>query len=388
MQLPNFLASLRRRATVGRVNKLRTVDSLSLRQFQQDVRMAAEPVAVRGLVRDWPAVRAAVAGDQALADYLTEKATPDKIWFIDGPPEIEGRFHYNGDGSGLNFTRSELPLSIFIKKLLTAANDKRPHTLAAQGVDIANTMPRFAAENPMPLLDPSIAPKAWIGNNTRVAAHHDSQENVVCVVAGKRRFTLFAPEQLANLYIGPFHFTPAGVAVSMVDFAAPDFKRYPRFREALKNSIVFDLEPGDALYIPYHWYHHVQAFGPITMLVNYWWNDTSRVGGSPWDALMHGLMALRSLPFDQRRAWHAMFEHYVFLLNGDPGEHLAPAARGILAATGDTDLKDMRRKLIENLGRENYGSCDKVVEPTATIEQANPTRASYSLNVRYGQSSL
>jgi hypothetical protein len=371
---------------VGRAKKNREVDTLSSRQFQANVREAAEPLVIRGLVRDWPAVRAALAGDQALADYLTEQSTPDKIWFIDGPPEIEGRFHYNCDVSGLNFSRNELPLPTFLKKLLTASNDERPHTLAAQGVELAKTMPRFASENSMPLLDPSIAPRAWIGNHTRVAAHHDSQENVVCVVAGRRRFTLFAPDQLRNLYIGPFHFTPAGVAVSMVDFAAPDFKRYPRFREALKQAIVFDLEPGDALYIPYHWYHHVQAFGPLTMLVNYWWNDASRVGGSPWDALMHGLMALRSLPSDQRRAWHAMFEHYVFLSNGDPGEHLAPAARGILAATGDTELREMRRKLIEHLGREEHGSSGKGVPPTAKKEAPSSTRANYSLNVRYGQS--
>src|SRR3546814_19620038 len=84
-------------------------------------------------------------------------------------------------------------------------------------------------------------------NRIRVAPHYDLMENVACCVAGRRRFTLFPPDQLANLYPGPFELTPAGTPVSMVDPFAPDLDRYPRFAEAGTHARGATLEPGEAL---------------------------------------------------------------------------------------------------------------------------------------------
>ena len=110
-----------------------------------------------------------------------------------------------------------------------------------------------------------------------------------------------------------------------------------------------ELEPGDALYIPYYWFHHVESLEPFNVLVNYWWDAARGDVGSPWDVLMHGMMTLRNLPADQRRAWRALFDHYVFLANGDPAAHLPQSAHGILSATRPQDVERMRRALIEKL---------------------------------------
>ena len=71
--------------------------------------------------------------------------------------------------------------------------------------------------------------------------------------------------------MGPLDFTLAGQPVSMVQLDEPDFARYPKFREALAAGCTADLEPGDALYIPYMWWHHVRMTGPFNVLVNFWW---------------------------------------------------------------------------------------------------------------------
>jgi len=151
-------------------------------------------------------------------------------------------------------------------------------------------------------------------------------ENIGCVVAGRRRFTVFPPEQTSNLYVGPLDLTPAGAPVSMVSVTAPEFERFPRFREALANGLVADLEPGDAIYIPYLWWHHVESLERFNVLVNYWWNPAPAGLGAPFDSIFHGMMAIGGLPANQRKAWRALFDHYVFRLDGDPAEHL-PAAR-------------------------------------------------------------
>ena len=76
-------------------------------------------------------------------------------------------------------------------------------------------------------------PRVWFGNRVTVQTHYDISSNIACVVAGRRRFTLFPPEQLVNLYVGPLEFTLAGQPISMVKLEQPDFERYPRFRQAL-----------------------------------------------------------------------------------------------------------------------------------------------------------
>jgi len=163
-----------------------------------------------------------------------------------------------------------------------------------------------------------------------IAAHYDPSENIACVVAGKRRFTVFPPAQVANLYPGPFEFTPAGPTISMVDFDAPDLQAFPRFAEALDNAQSAELEPGDAIYIPYLWWHHVRSTEPLNLLVNYWWSPLAPTAGHPMEALVHAMAAIRALPSHARDGWEAMFDHFVF---GDGGsaDHLPPARRGIQA---------------------------------------------------------
>jgi hypothetical protein len=119
----------------------------------------------------------------------------------------------------------------------------------------------------------------------------------------------------------------------------------------MNTAEIAEMEPGDALYIPYQWFHHVEAFDAINILVNYWWNPARTDLGSPWDVLTHGMMSLRHLPEDQRRAWKAAFDHYVFETHGKPGAHLPEFFRGVLDADRPEDIIAMRRNLIASLAR-------------------------------------
>ncbi len=308
-----------------------------------------EPFVLRNAASSWPVVAEARRGDSELLDYLRGFAVDSPIDYVAAQPSEHGRMHYDDLLRGFNFSRERASLTDFLDRL-AQSNELQPAPgLAAQGVPSDRAAPCFTQANRFTWLPPSAQARLWIGNRIEVAIHSDPADNIACVVAGQRKFTLFAPECLPDLAMGPFDPTPAGTPISMADPLAPDLEKYPRFRAALDAAQQALLDPGDAIFIPYGWYHHVQSLCPVSMLVNHWWNEAPQDGGSPWDAMLHAIMSVRHLPGPQKRAWLAMFRHYAFLCDGDPAAHLPIYASGILAADSPADRLAMRRLLIKNL---------------------------------------
>ncbi len=324
--------------------------------FAAEVALRDRPLVLRGQVADWPAVAAGRAGDRAVAAYfggLEARATAGKpLEVLVSPPEFGGRFFYRGDKlEGFNFKREHAPLGQLLVELLRLADLPRDkaHALYANAATAPEHLPGWAAANRLDLPVGDATPRLWIGNASQTATHYDGSTNLACVVAGHRRFTLFPPEQVGNLYIGPLDRTLAGPPSSMVDPLAPDLARYPRYADALAHAVVADLAPGDAIFMPATWWHHVQAFGTLNVLCNYWWDGTTT--SSPFHALVHALMAVRDRPAYERKGWQAWFDHYVF---GDgaqaAGDHLPAEAQGVLGPASPSRTERMRRYLIQALG--------------------------------------
>ena len=323
---------------------------VDLKTFREEIAPAAQPVVLKGLVSEWPSVRAARESTRALVDFLRTFDRGRQPNIIELPAATKGHMFYREDLSGLNFVRRAAPIGATLERLLALANEADPISLFIESMITQDFLPDFAGAHPMPLLDASIGPRIWIGNRTTVQTHFDLLYNIACVVGGRRRFTLFPPEQVANLYMGPLDFTPAGTPVSMVPLSNPDPARYPRFAEALKQARQAELEPGDAIYIPFAWWHHVEALTPFNVLVNYWWNDAPKMG-SAYGVLLHAAMSLRDLPADQRAVWKSFFDLLVF---SDPGEsmgHLPPAKRGLLGPPSEQRTREVRQILVQALSR-------------------------------------
>lgn len=268
-----------------------------------------------------------------------------------GAPEIAGRFFYNDDLSGFNFQRQQVTLGQLLGELLRFAEQgvADPHALYANAATAPEHLPGWDAANALDLPTGNAPARLWIGNATQVATHYDQSNNVACVVHGRRRFTLFPPDQIANLYIGPLDHTMAGPPSSMVDPDAPDLARYPRFEEAMAHAQVAELAPGDAIFIPAIWWHHVRALDRLNVLVNYWWS--AEATASPFGALIHALMSIRDLPAPEKAAWRSWFDHYVFGPEaGRAAEHLPASARGILSAASPARTERLRAFLIRMLG--------------------------------------
>ncbi len=313
-----------------------------------DIVHKGQPVVLKGIAADWPLVRQALQSDQAAADYLKalDIGKPVPVWI--GEPEIKGEFFYGDIPGKLNFRKAPASISATVDHLLTLVDDENPRSVYIQSQPVADYLPGLFDAHCLDLL-PGIAPRIWIGNRLRVQTHYDPVENIAVLATGRRRFTLFAPDQTPNLYVGPLEKTVAGAPVSMAAIEEPDFVRFPRLKTALDNAWYADLEPGDGIYIPYMWWHHVQSLTPFNILINYWWDAEPAQNAGAMDAFLHAILTLKRLPEGRRHIWKTMFDHYVFETHGDPVAHLAEADKGALGPMPDEDIAARKRHLLDRL---------------------------------------
>lgn len=314
------------------------------------LRSADAPFVVRGLVNDWPLVQEGRKSGRDAREYLLRKHRNAQFTVAVGQSGSGGRLFYDPE-MRMNFRtiRSKLP-EIFAK-IDAVEKDAGAPPIYLSSIDMHDFFDGLHEANHVDLANRDCLASIWMGTRTRIAAHNDFPRNLACVAVGRRRFTLFPPHQFRNLYLGPIDNTPAGRAVSMVDLLAPDFAAHPNFREALRHAQVAELAPGDAIYIPSMWYHHVEGLEAFNVLVNYWWRDTPRWMGQPEGALNHALMSIRDLPQDEKQHWRELFEYYVFGDPDEPAAHIPEAARSVLGPLTPETASRIRSFLLRQLSQ-------------------------------------
>jgi hypothetical protein len=125
----------------------------------------------------------------------------------------------------------------------------------------------------------------WMGpRNTVSPLHYDPLDNLLIQVVGWKRVLLFQPGGNSTSIDVANDTTPnnssnalwhyAGVDgnqynTSAVDVEHPDYEKYPSFKSA---PLPFEciLGPGDALFIPKKWWHHVRSL-EWSVSANVWW---------------------------------------------------------------------------------------------------------------------
>jgi hypothetical protein len=330
---------------------MREVSGLGPRDLSDAILGASQPLVLRGLAATWPMVRAGLESDRAGCDYLRRHYQGATVGAMLGGADAGGRFFYNQAMDGFNFQPVHVKLSGVLDEIEAKREMDPAPTIYVGSTTIDTCLPGFRQHNDLDLCGRDALASIWIGNRTRIAAHYDVPDNVAVVAAGRRRFTLFPPEQLRNLYIGPIDFTPAGQSVSLVDFQQPDLERFPRFAEALRHAQSAELGPGDAIFIPSMWWHHIEALSPFNVLVNYWWRQTPDYMDTPSNALMAAFLTIRDLPPAQRQAWQELFRHYIFEADTETAAHIPPHARGVLSPLTADGARALRGQLLKKLNR-------------------------------------
>lgn len=310
-----------------------------------------QPTVIEGLASDWALTKAGLqSAEAAMAELLRCYSGIPVTGYI-GAAETAGRFFYNDAMTGFNFERGQAPLPQYLDMVRDAQAGGPAIYIGSTDVD--RYFPGLRAGNDLSLVFGVAVPTVslWIGNRTVAATHYDMSHNLACCLVGHRRFTLFPPDQIGNLYPGPLEPTPGGQVVSMVNPAAPDLARYPRFADALAAYEVAELEPGDVLFYPALWWHQVEALDDFNVMMNYWWDSVPDHVDTPMATLLHGLLSIRSRPEPERAAWRAIFDHYLFGSTDQANAHLPEHAQGPLVQLSEVDARRLRALVMRKLNR-------------------------------------
>ncbi|EEE55465.1 hypothetical protein OsJ_03630 [Oryza sativa Japonica Group] len=111
----------------------------------------------------------------------------------------------------------------------------------------------------------------WMNRaHLRSSTHYDPHHNLLCVVAGCKKVTLWPPSSSPYLYPMPVYGEASNH--SSVSIEEPDYSRYTRARYMKEYSERVILNCGDALFIPEGWYHQVDS-DDLTIAINFWWKS-------------------------------------------------------------------------------------------------------------------
>jgi hypothetical protein len=325
--------------------------SLSAGHFFNELVAEQKPIVIRGFTKHWPLVKAAKESPQAFTRYLNQFYGGRKARILLAPPSAKKRFYYNSDMTGVNYITGEERLDLYLGRMLELMDRDVYPAISLQNASPNELLPGLLDENKSSFFD-DVSPRLWIGNEGIVSAHYDGSDNLANVVAGRRKFILFPPDQVSNLYPGPLNFSPAGAPTSMVNLNEPDFERYPRYKTALANAYCAELGPGDAIFIPMLWWHHVESLEKVNALMNYWWNGSAAEKSkppTPIDSLTIALLAMRDLNAEQRKAWSYMFDHYVFNKSGNPAEYIPKERLYLLGKVSDEYADKARQQYGDRL---------------------------------------
>jgi hypothetical protein len=144
---------------------------------------------------------------------------------------------------------------------MTANNDAHNRDSLKELWDDVGTLPEYLDE------DPARRGFFWFGPaGTITPFHHDLTNNFMSQIMGRKRVRLVAPCELAKMYNQRHCFTD-------IDAKAVDLKRFPAMAGVTIHDCV--LEPGEILFLPVGWWHHVEALDISVTLAatNFRWHN-------------------------------------------------------------------------------------------------------------------
>jgi LPS sulfotransferase NodH len=217
---------------------------LSRDEFRDRYYAANRPVIIQDLMTSWRAMSTwtpeylkRVAGDGMVEVMTGRDADPEY--------EVNGRKH-----------RTELRFADYIDMVYSGKVTNDYYMVAGNAFfEKPGARPLLADFTPFPeYLNPVADGRQcflWFGPaGTVTPLHHDTSNILMAQVAGRKLHRIIPASEWEYVY------NSSGV-FSDVNCEAPDLARHPKFRHAAVIDVI--LEPGEVLFMPVGWWHHVRA---------------------------------------------------------------------------------------------------------------------------------
>jgi hypothetical protein len=244
--------ALRGLAPCERFQEIERRSNVAREEFLERYYAANRPVILLGLMNNWR------ARSRWTPDYLKAVCGAETVEIMSGR-EKDPRYEINSTAH-----KTKCRFSEYIDRVVNGGRSNDYYLVANNNLLSRESMKCLYED--MVLFPEYLDPGArdgcvflWFGPaGTVTPLHHDLLNILLAQVCGRKRILMIPPEQTHLLY------NETGV-YSEVDPERPDYAKFPRFREVTPYRFV--LRPGEVLFIPVGWWHHVEALD-ISMTVS------------------------------------------------------------------------------------------------------------------------
>jgi hypothetical protein len=245
--------------TTSQLTTIARVHRPSQAQFEAEYVIPGKPAVLTGVMDDWPAM------SSWTKPYFAARAGARHVTVQSAPA---GDFSITPEG-GPRYTHEDMTFAALMEQLALPESDR---VYYLQATCLEEKLPELLADIRVPpYIDQGrlTGCRLWIGpGGQRVALHYDVGHNMLALVRGEKRLTLFSPEQMPLLYHSPLSGPNSAYPYSRVNIDQPDLERFPAYAQA--TPVVVDLHAGEILFLPAFWWHHVVSSGE-NIAVNFWW---------------------------------------------------------------------------------------------------------------------
>ena len=218
-----------------------TVDTISPAEFKRNYIDKNRPLIMRKMTANWPAMR------KWSFEYFASLQLPKRLYLEKGNV-MQGTPEYD-----------ELDYSAYIRRLIEDDGDASKRQGYLSVFKIFRAFPHLKEDVDFSLFSQfklKNTAAGWIGPAGTVTGYHiDWGDNVFAQICGRKEMRLVSPQDSKYMY--PNNRFDQGTTSSDVDATNYDSQRFPLFERATEYRVI--LQPGDMLFIPRGWWHHVRS---------------------------------------------------------------------------------------------------------------------------------